>query len=110
MADRFDETQIRRRIEDLERALERAQPSSVDNGSPALLVKTATKTTYPTVAGSVFYCQILTPGGNPIEGAAGTFAAKSTHVYAVNVGGLVPPVGTKLIAVATGGQWVIRYA
>jgi len=105
----FDLAQMRNRIRDLEDALERFRPSSIDNGSVALLVQTTTKTIYPAVAGDMYYCSILNMTGDTDEGSLVGFPGTGKHLLAANVGGRVPPVGTKLIAVYTGGRWAIRY-
>lgn len=103
-------TQLRRRIETLEAAIERVKPSSIDNGAACRLVETTTKAAYPTAAAAWYYCKVLRPGGTPVEGGAGTVTDTGKRLYALNVGAKIPPSGTKLLAHYDGTAWLIAYA
>jgi hypothetical protein len=74
-----------------------------------MLVQTKTVTTYPTAAGKYYAVAPVDPGGSEGEGNTGTFAVGSTTFYALNAGSVVPPSGTKVIAMALGGRWVFVY-
>lgn len=104
----MDRTTERRRLDDLDDAMAKEPPS--ESGGGSLVVQTATRTTYPTVAGSYYWCTVMTLSGTPTEGGAGTLTATSRHVYARNLGTAVPPVGTTLLAHPVSvGRWAIRF-
>jgi hypothetical protein len=99
----------RRRIEELVSNFDASRPDAKAAGNEACLVKTKLKTTYPTVAGRYYYCEIQRLGGDPVEGGAGTVTATGQYLFAWNRGGAVPPQGTLLLAQQVGGRWTIRY-
>lgn len=103
-----DDTYFRDRIAELEDQLE-----SLDNpseGSISLLVQTVKETTYPTTSAKFFAVQPLSVDGQVKEGASASFTIDTTRtIYAFNVGGSIPPSGTKLIVTSLGGRWVFRY-
>ena len=74
-----------------------------------MLVQTKTVGTYPTVAGKYYAVAPVDPGGAEGEGNSGTFAVGSVTFFALNVGGSVPPSGTKVVATPLGGRWVFSY-
>lgn len=100
---RHDESQF-----DLDQIEEQGSDVS---GSDAMLVQTFTETTYPTSATAEFAC-------NPIpqidcddtEGSTPSFGVDSSvTLYAANVGTVIPPSGTKVLASFVGGRLVFRY-
>jgi hypothetical protein len=101
----------------IERERQRTLASSVDrtspfiaDGSAALLVTTTTVSTYPTAAAAYYATNPTEIDGNEIEGGTVSYSADPTQVvYVLNLGTQVPPVGTRAIAHALGGRWVIRY-
>ena len=100
---------LRERVQNATDALDRSAGSEVF-GSGAAIVVTTTETTYPTTA-NVMYAvveQIVT--GSEAEGATPTVgSAGGSLFYALNVGTMVPPVGTKLVVHQVGNRWVFRY-
>jgi hypothetical protein len=79
-------------------------------GSAAMCVITTTFATYPTSAAEFYACNPELLTGAETEGAAATFTADTAMViYAVNIGTVVPPNGTKVVIHAAGGRWVFRY-
>jgi hypothetical protein len=100
---------VRRKIEDIEKALEQSPASSFDNGSMAFLLKTATRAAYPTAAGRFYWCEICKVSAAPTEGAAGTAAGTGQFVYAYNLGGAIPPVGTLVVGTQAGPNYAFRF-
>ena len=100
---------LRRRYDDLVARIDQRLPLN-NTGSSSLLVKTATKTSYPTSAPSFYYCQVQTVTGAEVEGGTGTLSADSgSFVYALNLGSAIPPVGTPLIVTFEPYRWTFRY-
>ena len=65
--------------------------------------------TYPTDAARTY---ALTPqdlDGDETEGATATFVAGTGTFYAYNLGGSIPPVGSKVVVHAVGGRWCFRW-
>ncbi len=80
------------------------------DGGVAILVQTTAVSAYPTTAGACYGCNPVLVDGLENEGAAASFTADSTRtLYAFNVGSQLPPVGTIVIAHASGGRWAFRY-
>jgi hypothetical protein len=75
----------------------------------AILVKTIAVGTYPTAAGAFYAVQAVDPGGAEAEGNAGTFTDVAGTFYATNAGTAVPPSGTRLIAIPSGGRWTFTF-
>lgn len=100
---------LRRRHDDLLDDVDTAVAHAGAHGA-ALLVKTTTKTSYPTVAGVFYYVQYQTASGTETEGGAGTLTADSAGLfYALNLGSAIPPAGTAVIAVFSDSLWTFRY-
>lgn len=105
--DEREQRTLRDRVADLERT-DDAIPDPSGCLQP-ILVQTVTKTSYPTAAASYFAVQQVEPGGTEGEGNTATLTAISGVFYCLNVGSAIPPVGTYLIAIPSGGRWVINY-
>ena len=89
--------------------LDRVVPFAAD-GSAAHLLTTTTITTYPSIAGAFFASNPTEVDGSEVEGGAASYTADTTQVvYALNVGTMIPPVGTRIVASSVGGRWVFRY-
>jgi hypothetical protein len=103
-----DDIYLRQRLEAIEDQLD-----SRDNeaeGSVCRVVQTTTVETYPTVPLSYFAVNPVSIDGEAKEGQPATFTVDSTRIFAVlNLGSQVPPSGTKLIAVSSGGRWTMQY-
>lgn len=87
-------------------------PGFESAGGGAFLVgRTATISTYPTVAKACYAIQIDSIAGNDTEGSTPTFASAShPNMFAWNVGKSIPPSGTEVVvALAPGGRWVFQY-
>lgn len=78
-------------------------------GSCAMVVKTKTVGTYPTVAKSFYAVDVVNPGGTESEGSAGSFAVVTGTFFALNAGSTIPPSGTQVIVDPIGGRWVFVY-
>ena len=79
-------------------------------GNDSLCVITTTVTAYPSVAGAFYACNLELVTGTETEGDDATFTPDNSFViYAYNVGGQIPPNGTKLVIHAVGGRWVFCY-
>ncbi len=99
----------RERQKALTGVLDRVVPCLTD-GSAALLLTTTTISTYPSTAASFFASNPTEIDGNEVEGGAASYTADTTQVvYALNVGSMIPPVGTRVVASSVGGRWVFRY-
>jgi hypothetical protein len=88
-----------------------ANPASAVGGA-AVLVRTITRTTYPTVAGRVYAVVPSRVVVTEAEGQTPTFtdAANGDCFYALNLGSAIPPSGTRLVATLTpGGLYAFRY-
>jgi hypothetical protein len=89
--------------------IDRVVPFAAD-GSAALLLTTTTISTYPSTAGAFFASNPTEIDGSEVEGAAVSYTADTTQVvYALNVGTMIPPDGTRVVASSVGGRWVFRY-
>ena len=90
----------------LDRQAETAEP----HGSAALIVKTYTKTTYPTSAAAFYACSPQLITGNETEGGTPTFTTDgNTTIYGLNLGTSIPPSGTQVVLHSVGGRWCFRY-
>lgn len=98
----------RRRIEDIRTEADRNWQGKPE-GAQAVVVQTATKTTYPAAAGSYFWCEIMRVSGDPVEGGTISYGGTGQHLYAYNLGTTRPPVGTKTLARQAGGRWFINH-
>jgi hypothetical protein len=79
------------------------------DGSQALCVVTTLVATYPTTAAVFYACNPVIVTGSEAEGATPSFSADSTVIYALNLGTMIPPLGTYLVAHEAGGRWTFRY-
>lgn len=86
-------------------------PDCGSTGSDALLLRTDTLSSYPTIAGVQYACvPVIDVNVDEREGAAVSFNADpSTTILAVNLGTAVPPIYTYVIASNVGGKWCFRY-
>jgi hypothetical protein len=82
---------------------------SIPQAGVTFIAKTATKTTYPTVAGAFFWCTIQTVTGAETEGGAATYTSTGKSVMAFNLGSSVPPSGTPVIIEFVSDRYVFRY-
>jgi hypothetical protein len=99
----------RERQKALSGVLDRVVPFTTD-GSSALLLTTTTIGTYPSTAGAFFASNPTEIDGSEVEGGAASYTADGTQVVcALNVGTMIPPVGTRVVASSIGGKWVFRY-
>src|SRR5262245_15067142 len=79
-------------------------------GSAAILGLTFQENAYPTNASQLFAFHPVEFDGDETEGASATPVADTeTTFYAYNLGGEIPPEGTKIVCHAVGGRWVFRY-
>ena len=105
----IEATKLRRRHDDLVEETDR-RPRGVSTGCACMLVKTATKTTYPTTAGAFYYCQAEGVLGAESEGSAGTTSGDTgSFLYALNLGTQIPPAGTLVVVSFVASRWVFRY-
>jgi hypothetical protein len=78
--------------------------------SAALVAQTTTVATYPTTAAVFYACNPVQITGSEAEGATPNLQTDtSTVLYALNLGGQIPPIGTFLVMHAAGGRWSFRY-
>jgi hypothetical protein len=101
-----------RRLYSLENSLSddvRRRESDPGLGSPSLLAITTTLSSYPTAAQSYFACLPAALLGLEVEGGPGSVAPGPSPFFALNLGGTVPPSGTKVLATFVGNRWVFRY-
>jgi hypothetical protein len=104
----FDDAEILRSEADDDRAERSRVRESGTSGGRALLAKTKTVTTYPTVANRFYACEIQGLLGTEAEGSTGTLAAGRT-VYAYNLGATIPASGTQVLLTEVPYRWVFRH-
>jgi hypothetical protein len=80
----------------------------------AIVAKTVDGGSYPTTAGVVYMGVIQDIDADDTEGAVATFTDDTDEegtpmVPLLNIGGNVPPAGTRVIAVSTSAKWVFVY-
>lgn len=78
-------------------------------GSPCVVLKTATQTTYPTTANVWYHCLLVDVTGTQTEGAAATRTDSAKAVQAYNLGSGVPPAGTYVVGCFVPYGWTFRY-
>lgn len=84
--------------------------SPAEEGAVALLVQTRAVASYPTTPGAFYACSPVSIDGPETEGASAAFLTDASRLlFAYNLGGAVPPVGSKLVAHSCGGRWVFRF-
>lgn len=108
MADNNDARRLRLADDASRTEASRAAPRNAP-GSPAFVGKTTTVTTYPTVAGRFYAIVPQGVSGTQTEGSAGSFSARSSIVYALNLGNAIPPSGTSVVCTFVSHRWVFRY-
>jgi hypothetical protein len=84
-------------------------PSPTDPGGPCLVAQTARVSTYPTSAQQFFACSPVAVLGAETEGGQATFTTFPATFFALNLGGVVPPLGTYVVVSFVGNRWVFRY-
>lgn len=108
----MDVETLRTRIERIESVLA-SLPTIGDSstGGICMLAVTFREAVYPTSAGAVFACHPAIPGGNEVEGAAGsiTVPGSAATIYAINQGSRIPPEGTPILCEYQGNRWTFRY-
>jgi len=106
----MSETRILRDRQSTARAAALRLVPFAEDGTVAILAQTRVVVSYPTVPAAFYACSPLQVDGPETEGAAATFTEDSTRtIYAFNLGTLIPPTGTSIIAHACGGRWTFRY-
>ena len=78
-------------------------------GMPCLLGQTWKISSYPAVAQSFYACAPLTLLGSEVEGGAGTVTPGPSTFLALNLGSVVPPIGTNILATFIDNRWVFRF-
>jgi hypothetical protein len=78
-------------------------------GMPCLLGQTKKIASYPTVAQSFYACAPSTLLGAEVEGGAGTVTPGPSTFLALNLGSVVPPIGTNILATFVDSRWVFRF-
>lgn len=79
-------------------------------GRSAILARTISDGSYPATAKVFYACEILGVLGTEEEGEPGVVAAVSgSKVFARNLGGSVPPVGTEILIERIPYRWVFQY-
>ncbi len=108
MAYQDEAAQLRRRMAAMSDLIV-SLPHRTESGNPALAVRTRTKTTYPTVPSAYYSCFPLAVTGDEVEGGPATLTVAVEDLYVFNVGTVIPPVGTDLLATFVDNRWVVRY-
>jgi hypothetical protein len=99
----------RERHSDLARVVDQI-PGNSSGGTAARIVTTTTITTYPTSAAEFYACNPTEIDGTETEGGSASYTVDADQVlYVLNVGTAIPPSGTRVVAHAVGGRWVMRY-
>jgi hypothetical protein len=88
--------------------LKNGRPDVV-GGAPSLLARTKVLNTYPSVSQCYYACEPLFLLGTEVENGPGLISGTSTTFFALNLGSVIPPVGTQIIAAFVGNRWVFRY-
>ncbi len=102
-----DLRKYRRRIEAL--GPETIPPELPAVGASALVCRTVSQGSYPTVAGRYYSVEAVQVGGTETEGATPSFTTISAPFRAANLGNGVPPVGTIVLVVLAGNRQVFTY-
>jgi hypothetical protein len=99
-----------------DRLIDGADDRDVDLGreppdcDAAEIIQTTTVTTYPTTAAAFYAYNPGEVNGTEAEGGAATYVVDtSTILYALNLGTMIPPNGTYVLAHHVGGRTVFRY-
>jgi hypothetical protein len=79
------------------------------SGSPCLVLKTATQTTYPTTANAYYHCEIVSVTGTETEGGTATNTSSGKTLKAYNYGSGIPPAGSHVVACSVPYGVVFRY-
>lgn len=107
--DAHDETRtLRRRLAEVERAL--AAVSTPDRqGSLSLVGQTVSAGSYPTVESAYYAMKPIRLGGAIGEGLTPELHVVDKVFYAINLGAMIPPVGTYAVVAQVGGRFTFRY-
>lgn len=103
-----EERVLRQRIADLESYGDRTA-STPNDCDVSVLCQTSQKTSYPTVANSIYYCISVDLDGEDTEGASCTATPDGGEYFALNNGTQVPPEGTTIIVTVVGGKPCFRF-
>lgn len=79
------------------------------HSAPAMLAQTFTVATYPTAANRFYGVKPVILTGSEAEGATGSTVVLDRPFYAYNLGGAIPPSGTKVLLHHVGSRWVFCY-
>lgn len=103
-----DARTLNRRLDDLEAALARLNTTD-QGGGAAMLARTTTIASYPTVAQACYAVQPLLLTGPEREGGPVTLTALAQGFFALNLGSTVPVTGTVVVLTHVGNRWVFRH-
>ena len=78
-------------------------------GAPCLVARTKVIQSYPNVAAAFYGCESQTITGTEVEGGPATITTDGDTFYALNLGSVVPPQGTPIVATFLGNRWAFRY-
>lgn len=105
----YEARTLRSRFEEMQRALDRLDSRDTPAGGQAIVLRTKSAGSYPATARSYFACALVELGGVEAEGSAASLGAVAATVYALNVGGKIPPVGTYVVAIVQDGRFGFQY-
>lgn len=101
---------LRDRLAAYDDAFDAAQAGGDEDCSAAFLGKTTTVTTYPSTASAFYAVNPVSVVGTEAEGASASYVPTTgVVVYALNLGGSVPGVGTYVLCHSCGGRWTFRF-
>lgn len=103
-----DVRQARQEAGGLRAAIRPPDQGTVESGY-ALVGRTFSMGNYPNQAQRVYACRVRPPRGRESEGSPGEFESPDQAVFALNLGGTVPPVDTYVLLTLAGGRWVFRH-
>lgn len=106
-----EDTDARRlRLADAEAADEAASaPRQAPAPGAAILCRTATAGSYPTVAAAYYSVTPQSVLGTEAEGTSGVLANGPTPFFALNIGTHVPSPGSQVLVFFVPNRWVFRY-
>lgn len=103
-----DARQLRNRNYDDRKALVSIS-SPNPNGGAVIIGVTQTVGTYPTVSNRAYAMLFADIACSETEGSAPTFATSGNILYAVNLGGVIPPDGTPVELTQVGSLYQFTY-